>query len=424
MTGMQEDFLGTEERVQTGESVAAAGEINWTEDAAATEESVSTEATPRKEAWEYFTDQGKKPEPEKKKKNKVPGYICLVIGFIFLVAGVMTVLLGSNTGALETGEPTDVYFATQTDQFVYAPVQYMTEPVAYYEAMEAMQFYIVCDADWATYVVCLHNDELETWQPYIDWLYSDSYENEPPQSVITGYAQPFDEELEQLVIEGFAYAFGEGIVDESNFADYFGAYYLQTGSASGAFGISRTGIYMLLLAVILIVIGGAVLYEKPVPAEEQGPVVQPDKRALGVLGALLGALIGGLAWTAVGCLGYISGWIGILIVFFAYKGYSILSHKEDRFGRILSIVFSVIVIIPATYLSYSWIYYVNINETLTGYITLPRAMAELPVYMSAYDIWPDMIRDVGLGYVFMLFSCFYMFLASAGARKRKTGRKN
>lgn len=351
---------------------------------------------------------------ETKKKNKVPGIILLVIGTLFLLVGIAMVLLADNINLLETEEPVDIYYATKTDEYSFASVQYMSDSVAYFEAMENMQFYIVCDSDWVPAVICLHTDELDTYQPYIDWMYSDSVEGGPEEIVVTGYAQPFDPELEQWVTEGFNVLFGEELADESNFTDWFGEYYLQIGQKNSAYGISKAGIYLLLAAVIFLVIGGTMIYEKPIEiaTDVSSPIIEKSHVGLGILGALLGALLGGLAWTIIGALGYIVGWIGILIVFFAYTGYSIFEHKKDKIGLVVSIVFSILVIIPATYLSYGWDYYCAMNESVTGYTTLLRALQDVQVYLTTYGEWGSFFADLAMGYAFMLLAGVYYGIAA------------
>lgn len=348
-----------------------------------------------------------------KKKNKIPGIILLVIGAVSLLAGVIVVVMGGNGSMLETAEPVDIYLATEPDEYAYTSVQYMTEYVASYEAMENMRFYIVCDSSWNPTVICLHTDEFAVYQPYIDWLYSDSYENPPEEMSVTGYSQPFDEELIELVIEGFAYDFGEGIVDESNFYDWFGEYYLQVGQKNNAYGIVNTGIFLLIAAVILFVTGGILVYEKPVTAEAvNGPIIQESRVGLGILGAFLGALLGGLLWTLVGALGYVSGWVGILIVILSNMGYGIMARKKDKIGLVVSIIFSVIIVIPATYLYYGWSYYRAMNEAIAGYTTLTRALLELPAYLTNYDGWTDFAGDLLIGYVFMVVSWIYSIIST------------
>lgn len=356
--------------------------------------------------------------PQKPKKNKVPGILLLVIGTILLIAGIVIVFMGGQTSKMESDEAVDVFYATETDQYAFAKVQYMTEAVAYYEAMENMQFYIVCDANWNPYVICLHSDELEKYQPYIDWLYTDEEEGGPQEMTITGYAQPFDPSLEVYVVEGFADTWGSGIVDIGNFEEWFGAYYLQVGEKNGAYNFTNIGIFLLLAALVLLVIGAVLIYEKP-EAAQGGPIVQSGNVGLGILGALLGALLGGLAWAIVGAMGYISGWLGILIIIFAYKGYEMTAHKTDTFGLVISIVFGLIVILPATYLSYAWSYYQALNESMGGYTSLGRALMELPAYMESADAWGEFVGNVVMGYVFMIIAAIYFFAGQISNKKKK-----
>lgn len=351
---------------------------------------------------------------ETKKRGKVPGIILLVLGTLCVLGAIAMVFLADHFEVLEREEPVDVYYATETDEYSYALVQYMSESVAYFNAMENMQFYIVLDNEWNPAVICLHTDELETYQPYIDWLYCDEEEGGPEQTAMTGYAQPFDAELQEWVIEGFNTLFGEEIVDEENFEEWFGSYYLQVGQKNSAYTISKAGIYVFLVALILLVIGGVLVYEKPVLAETNvtGPVIENNHVFLGIIGALLGAALGGLAWTIIGALGYIIGWLGIFIVFLTYAGYTMLARKTDTVGLVISIVFSIIVIVPATYLVYGWSYYCLVNESVSGYVTLTRALAELPVYMTTYDIWSDFGLDLLKGYGFMLIATIYYIASS------------
>ncbi len=359
------------------------------------------------------------------KGKKIGGIILAALGVVFLLAGIAIIVIGGNASRLEQEEPVDVYQAQETDQYVFANVQYMTESVAYFEAMENMQFYIVCDENWSPAVICMHTDDVAQYQPYIDWLYSDSYDDEPEEVSVTGYAQPFEPELEELVLEGFADCFGEGIIDEASFTDWFGNYYLQVGQKNGAYNIASVGIYLLLIAAVLLTVGACLLYEKPVEQPENaGPVVQESHTGRGVLGALLGALIGGLLWTVVEALGYVSGWIGALIIFMSYKGYEMFARKKGTLGVVLALIFGILVIIPATYLSYGWIYYCNVNESVSGYITLARALLELPSFMTAVEGWSSFIGDLIIGYMVMILVGIMMFAGRFFGKNKKNNAGN
>lgn len=349
-------------------------------------------------------------------KKKIGGLVLVLLGVIVMTVGLGIILVGGNSSKLEEGEPVDVYYATETDEYAYALIQYMTDPVAYYEAMESMQFYIVYDKEWNPSVICITDDMLDTYQPYIDWFYSESYDNEPAEIQVTGYAQPFDRELYEYVEEFFVYDWGEEVMEGATIEDYFGEYYLQVGEKNGAYEVTNRGIYLMLAAIVLIVIGGVLLYEKPVMTVQNGPIIESNRTGLGVLGAVFGAVLGGLLWAVVGALGYISGWLGIAIVFFAYKGYEIMARKTGKFAIAISIILGLAVIFPATYLSYGWSYYCAVNESVSGYTTLPRALMKLSDYLEKVDGWGDLIADTVMGYLFMIVAGIYFLVGQVRNR--------
>lgn len=363
--------------------------------------------------------------PPKKKKNKKLGIALVIIGAVLMIAGFAVLFMGNYGDVLETAEPVNVFEAAATDEYAFVNIQYMTEAVAYYEAMDNLQFYIALDADWNPAVICIHEEDLDTYRPYIDWLYDESYEGGPLEIQAYGYAQPFDDELRQFVMEGFAYDFGEGIIDETNFEDYFGEYYLQIGQKNGSYEISNLGIVLLLAAIVLIVIGGALVYEKPepIPAPAMGSPIIEDKRGnvpLGILGAFLGALLGALLWAVIGALGYISGWIGFLIIIFAHTGYEIFSHRSGKLGAVISVLFSLPMVALGTYLSYVWTYYCAANENMSGFTPITRAAVELINYMkNDSDVLEEFVQNMLMGYVFMIVAAVLVLIGSLGGKKKK-----
>lgn len=357
------------------------------------------------------------PKEPPKKKNKIPGMIVLALGVVLLIAGIAIFFVSANTDKMESGEAIEIYYATETDQYSFCKMQYMSDSIASYDALENLQFYFSFDDEFVPVIICMHNDDLPRFEPYIDAFYSEDDEDLPKQMTVTGYAQPIDSDLKEIAIECFTEIFGEGYVDEGNFEDWFGSYYLQIGQKNSAYGVSNVGIGLLLAAIILIVIGGVMVYEKP-ETYANSPFVQETHTGLGILGALLGAMLGGLLWTIVGVLGYIHGLIGILIIIFALKGYEILARKSDVFGMVISIIFGLLVIIPATYLFYGWDYYCMLNEHVSGYTNLWRALTEMPAFLTQNDAWGDFIADVGQGYLWLIVAAVLNF-ASLFSNKKK-----
>lgn len=364
------------------------------------------------------------PEDKKKKTKKIFGIIFLILGAALMLAGFGAVFFAGSQREFETGEPMDIYQAQNVDDYVFAPVQYMTDPVAYYEALDKLQFYIAFDNEWNPCVICLDDSDSEVFQPYIEWFYSDSEEGAPEQMSAIGYAQPFDDELRELVVEGFTDNMGEGYVDMENFDEWFGSYYIQVGQKNSSYGISNAGIYMMLGGIVVIVAGGAFLYDKKKIKENsdayymKSPEIPKTHTGLGILGALLGALLGGILWTVIAVWGYFSGWVGVLIIVFASMGYQILAEKSDLIGKTVSLIFGLLVIAPATYIYYVWTYYQVLNESVSGYTTFVKAFAEFPNYMTKYSEWGTFVGDMLAGYLFVGIAGIYMMISGFSARKR------
>lgn len=348
---------------------------------------------------------------EKKKSKKVAASIFTVLGVIVILTGIGIMLYaGVWKPAHGSGQdPVDVFYATEEEQDVYAWMQYMSDSVAYYESMENMQFYIVFDSDFNAAVVCMHADALKNYQAYMDYFYTEDYANPPEEIVIEGFSQPFESDLKKFVIEGYNALLGQEYLTRTNFEEVFGKYYIQLGRANGSYEIFNIGIYALIAGVALLAVGIGMLYQKPEDsAASNGFMLEAEEshRMRGIIGALLGALLGGVLWAAVGMLGYFSVWIGVLMDVFASTGYKMFSGKDDKFGVILSIVFCLIIVLPATFLADGWNYYKEMNSFMAGSVTLLRALKEYPAYLTSTDSWGRVLSNIGLGYVFIIIGIF------------------
>ncbi|MBQ7780605.1 MAG: hypothetical protein IJ405_01085 [Lachnospiraceae bacterium] len=147
------------------------------------------------------------------------------------------------------------------------------------------------------------------------------------------------------------------------------------------------------------------------------PVIEKPHRMRGVLGALGGALLGGVAWTLIGCLGYVSGYIAILIFILANGGYKLLSKKSDTFGVIVSVIFGLITIIPATYCSFAFSVLKALKENLSGHFTYGEVLMDLPMYMDRYDWWGDFWGNLAQGYIFTIVVAIFFIVDAVKKRK-------
>ena len=341
-----------------------------------------------------------------KKKNKLAAKVCVAMGAFVILFGIGLMIYANFAG--DKKDPIDVYDATEEGERVYTLMQYMSDYVAYYESMGNMQFYIAFDEDFYATVICMHKDDLKDYQQYMDYFY-DEEAPQPELAVVEGFAQPFDATLKRYVREGYNALVGEEWVTTGNFSEYFGDYYIQIGKSSMSYQTFNIGIYCLIGGVVVLVIGLYALLNDQTPVTAPSLTGMPsleaeqDHRLRGILGAFLGAFLGGILWTAVGMLGWVSIWIGVLMAIFARTGYALFAGKDDKLGAIVSTVFCLVLVLPATYLAAGWNYYKSMNEFMGGSITLVRALKEfLPYLKNSSDAWDSFMYSIGLGYIFIL----------------------
>lgn len=140
------------------------------------------------------------------------------------------------------------------------------------------------------------------------------------------------------------------------------------------------------------------------------PIIETGNRPLGVLGAALGAIAGGVIWTLIGILGFVSGWISVLIFFMARFGYKLLGKVQDTFGNVISVIFGLIVIFPATWAAYAYSVWKALNETVSiGHFSYMEVVTDLAFYMERHDLWGNFAANLAMGYGFtVLVAIFYL----------------
>lgn len=153
------------------------------------------------------------------------------------------------------------------------------------------------------------------------------------------------------------------------------------------------------------------------------PVIQPINKGMGVLGAALGAVIGGVAWCLVGMLGYVSAWLAVLIFFLAislYKKFSGTPNGEDAgvFGSVISAVLGILVILPADYISYTWQVWRELNEGRHKFPFL-EVLGDMPLYMERYDLWGVFFSNLALSLFITALGAVFIICGAFKSRKEK-----
>ncbi len=127
-------------------------------------------------------------------------------------------------------------------------------------------------------------------------------------------------------------------------------------------------------------------------------------RILGIIGALLGAGIGSLLWILIGVTGYIAGIASFVMILAAIKGYHILAGSIDKIGYVIAILITIIMIFVADYTSLALV----ISDYFSTFDTeeLIRAFKRLPELLTKADLLDVFIRDLAVGYLLSIISCY------------------
>lgn len=155
------------------------------------------------------------------------------------------------------------------------------------------------------------------------------------------------------------------------------------------------------------------------PAGNMGnPIIENSNRTLGIIGAIGGALIGGAAWVLVGYLGYIVGYLSILIYFLAAWGYKKLGKKEDVFGYVFSGILVFVTVTIGTYVTTGLIIHRELNE-MGRDLSIGRVFENFGWYMRNYDMWGIFIKDLVIGYLFSILATVGMLVGHIKGVKNK-----
>ena len=131
--------------------------------------------------------------------------------------------------------------------------------------------------------------------------------------------------------------------------------------------------------------------------------------ALGITGAILGSVLGGVLWVLVGQLGYISGVVGFIIAALAFKGYELLGGKMTKIG----VVISVIAVILTVYLSQNIGMALDIKSAFSDYYNIDYSFSAcyklIPDFLKEnVEVKANYVRDLLVGYIFVAAASFSM----------------
>ena len=209
-------------------------------------------------------------------KKPTPVWQCVVlmiVGVILLIFGLWN-LANYFAEAAEEQNMEVQWFDLYSESEELQGLEFMliSDAFAEYTYGTSQGFYIVFDEEMYGYIICMEQDRVaEEFQANYDYTFTD-IETVPELGYIEGYAVEIDEEIKEYAIEYFNFFWGEEVMDESNFYDYLGAYYLDTTiePETENTGIA-TEVVSIALGILLLIVGFCKLAGrgKRIKAQEQ-----------------------------------------------------------------------------------------------------------------------------------------------------------
>lgn len=121
---------------------------------------------------------------------------------------------------------------------------------------------------------------------------------------------------------------------------------------------------------------------------------QKSKLLPGLVGAVLGALAGGVLWVLIYKLGYIAGLAGLLIAILSLKGYEKFGGYLDVKGVIASVIVIVAAILMANRMAWAWEAYDALKDYDWTFFDCYR---ELIYILKSSEIYNVYLRDLLMG---------------------------
>jgi hypothetical protein len=147
-----------------------------------------------------------------------------------------------------------------------------------------------------------------------------------------------------------------------------------------------------------------------VPAATVSPAELPAKErvGLGILGALIGALIGGASIVLLSQLGYVASISGVIMAFCTVKGYKLLAGRISKTGIILCAILMIVTPFLADAIDWCLV----IMEAYSEYgITMLDAFVIFPECLMDGSIEiPDYLGNLGMLYLFVVIGAVGTFI--------------
>ena len=145
-------------------------------------------------------------------------------------------------------------------------------------------------------------------------------------------------------------------------------------------------------------------FENEVMGSAPAEVKAPENVLLGLIGALVGAVLGGASIILLSQLGYIASISGFILAICTLKGYELLGKRLSKKGIVLCVILMIVTPFVADWIDWAIVLmkdYPEYGLTLVdSCIMLGELMAEGYVDMFEY------VKNLGMIYLFVILGAF------------------
>lgn len=141
--------------------------------------------------------------------------------------------------------------------------------------------------------------------------------------------------------------------------------------------------------------------------EQKNPLeVKPSENVvLGIVGALIGAVLGGASIILLSQIGYIASISGLILAFCTLKGYQLLGKGMSTTGVVICLILMIVTPFAADWLDWGILLLKELEPYGFTYLEcleiLPGMLADTPELMGEY------LKNLGMLYLFVVLGGFY-----------------
>ncbi len=140
--------------------------------------------------------------------------------------------------------------------------------------------------------------------------------------------------------------------------------------------------------------------------ENPAELKAPENMPLGIVGALIGAILGGASIILLSEMGYVASLSGVILAFCTLKGYELLAKGLSKKGIIFCVLLMLVTPFVADLVGWAIVIQRDLPELGAG---LVEAMLLIPVLIQEEVIvLSDYLINLGMIYLFVILGGFYI----------------